>query len=88
LKILVFLSFFSFIEALTCGENEEYKSCGTLCQKTCNELDHTSTMKCYSDTCNEGCYCKEGYVLNNKGDCIKPHQCSGIFLIIQRENDL
>lgn len=73
-------SFFFFISALTCGENEEYKSCGTLCQKTCNDLDGRSMIKCYNDTCNEGCYCKEGYVLNHNGDCVKPRQCSGSFL--------
>ncbi|CAF3994218.1 unnamed protein product, partial [Rotaria sordida] len=61
---------------LTCGENEEYKSCGTLCQKTCNDLDTTSTIKCYNDTYNEGCYCKEDYVLNDNGDCVKLSECS------------
>ncbi len=71
---------FFFISALTCEENEEYKSCGTLCQKTCNDLDGRSMIKCYNDTCNEGCYCKEGYVLNHNGDCVKPRQCSGLFL--------
>lgn len=66
---------------MTCGENEEYKSCGTLCQKTCNELDHTVTIKCYNDTCNEGCYCKEGYVLNKRGNCVKPEKCSGLLIM-------
>ncbi|CAF3348387.1 unnamed protein product [Rotaria socialis] len=62
---------------LTCEENEEYQSCGTLCQKTCKDLVSTTTMKCYNDTCNEGCYCKEGYVLNENGDCIQSSECSG-----------
>ncbi|CAF0823545.1 unnamed protein product [Adineta steineri] len=62
--------------SLTCDENEEYKSCGTICRKTCNDLDSTSMKKCYNDSCNEGCYCKEGYVLDNNGDCVKPEECS------------
>ena len=65
-----------FLSAMTCGKNEEYKSCGTLCQKTCNQLDGEMTTKCYNDTCNEGCYCKEGYVLNDKGNCVELKQCS------------
>ncbi len=64
---------------MKCEKNEEYKSCGTVCQKTCDHHDRTSTIKCYNDTCNEGCYCKEGYVLNHKGDCVKPRKCSGSF---------
>uniref|UniRef100_A0A182NIS5 TIL domain-containing protein n=1 Tax=Anopheles dirus TaxID=7168 RepID=A0A182NIS5_9DIPT len=54
-----------------CGENEVYSECGTACRATC---DKPEPGICF-DLCVEGCFCKEGYVLNENNECVLPCQC-------------
>ncbi|VDM11094.1 unnamed protein product [Wuchereria bancrofti] len=54
-----------------CPENEVYRKCGSPCQEICGEQKE---MNC--DTCIEGCFCKLGYIMEEKvGACIKPEHC-------------
>ncbi|XP_068906955.1 tenascin-like [Tenebrio molitor] len=55
----------------TCGENEIYKECGTLCPGTCAQPVRTCERKCL-----RGCFCKDGYLLDDQtGKCIKRDNC-------------
>ncbi|GBP26747.1 Mucin-19 [Eumeta japonica] len=56
-----------------CKKNEEYKSCGTACPDTC--LNYDDPDRVCIDICVEDCFCKEGYVRNDKWECVKPEQC-------------
>ncbi len=56
-----------------CGDNEEYNSCGTACPLNCN--NRNENIPC-TDNCVEGCFCKEGFILNKEGgNCIPEDQC-------------
>lgn len=59
--------------AITCGENEEYSSCGSACgDLTCENPSYTNMM--CTDDCKRGCFCVEGYVRKN-GKCILQSDC-------------
>nr|UPQ64758.1 zonadhesin-like protein 2 [Plectrocnemia conspersa] len=51
-----------------CGDNEVYK-CGSVCPATCDNRNPACTKQCVY-----GCFCKEGYILNN-GVCILIEDC-------------
>uniref|UniRef100_A0A182RDI8 TIL domain-containing protein n=1 Tax=Anopheles funestus TaxID=62324 RepID=A0A182RDI8_ANOFN len=57
---------------VTCGENEEYQHCGTACPLTCANMD---TIQSCTKQCVVGCFCKEGYVRNDKNKCIRRCLC-------------
>uniref|UniRef100_A0A915PXJ0 TIL domain-containing protein n=1 Tax=Setaria digitata TaxID=48799 RepID=A0A915PXJ0_9BILA len=63
---------FNKIAALkVCGENEVYRKCGNPCREICGEREATECSGCI-----EGCFCKLGYVLEEKsGACVKPEDC-------------
>ena len=52
--------------------NEIY-SIKTYCPKTC--LDPFGTADCGEIKPVEGCFCKEGFVLNSNGVCVPIDQC-------------
>ncbi|XP_077285527.1 zonadhesin-like [Arctopsyche grandis] len=56
--------------------NEVYRSCGTACEPTCDNKTPMCTFQCVS-----GCFCKDGYIRNNKKQCIPidtcPKPCTG-----------
>lgn len=53
-----------------CGENEEYRESGSDCQ-TC---DNYKFVTC--PTIREArCYCKNGYIRNNRGKCVSIETC-------------
>lgn len=56
----------------TCGQNAEFTNCGTACPRTCRNYNQIfpCTLQCVV-----GCQCKSGYVLDDKGKCIKPANC-------------
>ncbi|GFV25848.1 zonadhesin [Trichonephila clavipes] len=58
---------------VVCQENEEYKECGSVCQRTCDNLGVQITS--CPLPCAKGCYCKPGYVRNSDGKCILPTMC-------------
>lgn len=54
-----------------CNENEVYRKCGSPCQEICGEQKEKDC-----DNCIEGCFCKLGYVMEEKaGACVKPENC-------------
>ncbi|XP_050076006.1 chymotrypsin-elastase inhibitor ixodidin-like [Anopheles maculipalpis] len=55
-----------------CGENEVYKQCGTACPATCDNMD---TVQACTKQCVAGCFCVDGYVLNDKGQCVPKCLC-------------
>eukprot|EP00486_Rosalina_sp_Unknown_P000472 CAMPEP_0201565154 /NCGR_PEP_ID=MMETSP0190_2-20130828/4046_1 /ASSEMBLY_ACC=CAM_ASM_000263 /TAXON_ID=37353 /ORGANISM="Rosalina sp." /LENGTH=525 /DNA_ID=CAMNT_0047982299 /DNA_START=52 /DNA_END=1629 /DNA_ORIENTATION=- len=55
-----------------CGENEVYDSCGTACPKKCGDSGFGPCVL----SCNPGCFCKPGYVLDEEdGECIPEDEC-------------
>ncbi|GIY54500.1 zonadhesin, partial [Caerostris darwini] len=57
----------------TCGKNEEYNECGSGCVPTCSDagICDLHTLQCFP-----GCYCKEGMVRNDQGECVSPEECN------------
>ena len=56
----------------SCGNNEEYKQCGTACPEKCGD---TGSQMCTLQ-CVEGCFCKNGFILDfENGNCIPENEC-------------
>ncbi|XP_052804943.1 uncharacterized protein LOC128234628 [Mya arenaria] len=69
----------------TCGENMEYKICGPLGEPTCADFRSGTTpgengtlSGGDTDGCHEGCFCKEGYMLDGE-DCVPEEECGCVF---------
>ena len=58
----------------TCGTNEEYTTCGSKCPKTCDDVANMKRETSCASVCIPGCFCKQGYVLNN-GSCVEESTC-------------
>ncbi|XP_011700532.1 PREDICTED: mucin-6-like [Wasmannia auropunctata] len=57
--------------APNCGPNEQYNSCGTKCQPTCeNPSPQVCTLACIP-----GCECVSGFVKNANNQCVLTQQC-------------
>ncbi|XP_061704905.1 zonadhesin-like isoform X1 [Cydia pomonella] len=56
-----------------CGPNQEYKKCGTICEPSCSDLDNPPQV--CPKVCVEGCFCKEGFLKDEHGNCVYPSQC-------------
>jgi len=41
-----------------------YQQCGSICPQTCDNINGT----CYGG-CAEGCFCPDGQVINDEGEC-------------------
>ncbi|XP_077861966.1 mucin-2-like [Saccoglossus kowalevskii] len=57
---------------LECSENMEFSMCKNNCPLTCTNMNHGRS--CASSTCEPGCQCLEGYVLDDE-QCILPQDC-------------
>ncbi|XP_077291699.1 zonadhesin-like [Arctopsyche grandis] len=60
-------------ECPTCEGPNEFFSCGSACDTTCE----TMGKKCdiFNKKCTEMCYCKEGFARDSKGVCIPINDC-------------
>lgn len=54
--------------------NQIYKDCGSACPLTCKNMNDQSLIMCIQ-VCRSGCFCIDGFVLNEKGECVNPKQC-------------
>lgn len=52
-----------------CPDKKEYLPCGPPCTPLCRE-GNLLLPRCVP-CCTPGCFCKEGYILNDNGDCVK-----------------
>ncbi len=57
---------------MQCDYGQVYLSCGPICQKTCFSDDSNT---CPQNVCVEGCFCPNGYALNDIGNCVPQNQC-------------
>ncbi|EFN86053.1 Mucin-19 [Harpegnathos saltator] len=53
-----------------CGKNEEYK-CGPSVQASCKDPKPV----CHDKHCVKGCFCKDGYLRNKNGECVRKCEC-------------
>ncbi|PAV64273.1 hypothetical protein WR25_25355 [Diploscapter pachys] len=67
-----------------CTHLEVHMRCGPekYCEKSCENM--FSPPNCINSLTNPKCYyprcvCKEGYVRDEKGKCIKPHKCPNMY---------
>lgn len=66
-----------FISAEICDENEEYNPCGSSNPEP--SCKNPNPDDCNDNKCNKGCFCKKGYVRNNKKKCIPVNECRKYF---------
>ncbi|CAL1267801.1 unnamed protein product [Larinioides sclopetarius] len=65
---------------VVCGENEEFKECGTACPANCtHRLGHPQCP----ELCVKGCFCRSGFLRNSEGKCIRPELCP----VVCKENE-
>ncbi|CAF2077019.1 unnamed protein product [Rotaria magnacalcarata] len=61
-----------------CDSDKVYMPCGPLCPQTCFEDDNYGG--CLADSgCVGGCFCPNGQVMDDKGQCIEPHRCPCLY---------
>ncbi|KAK6748013.1 hypothetical protein RB195_000932 [Necator americanus] len=65
-QLLIFVGMAVHCLSDKCGENEEWRKCGCLMQRACNEPDYGT---CFYD-CRGACYCKEGFLRNSQNKCV------------------
>ena len=58
-----------------CGENEEWNNCGSGCPEKCSD----SKPQICTEQCIAGCFCKNGYKLDDDGNCIPEDECPTTF---------
>ncbi|ELT97988.1 hypothetical protein CAPTEDRAFT_227119 [Capitella teleta] len=61
-----------------CPENAEYRSCGSTCVPTCQDINGKECEKMSAATlnaCKEGCFCKEGFI-SRGSDCVPASDCT------------
>ena len=67
-----FYLIYPFFSVVTCGKNQIYQT-RKECTKTC--LYPTGSYDCGLIYSIEGCFCLDGYVLDNNGNCVLPEDC-------------
>lgn len=57
-----------------CPANEEYVQCGNRCNELSCDFPNGLTRKC-APACDSGCFCIQGTVRNNDGQCVPYEEC-------------
>uniref|UniRef100_A0A158R4V3 TIL domain-containing protein n=1 Tax=Syphacia muris TaxID=451379 RepID=A0A158R4V3_9BILA len=69
--IAVLMLIYTASASQDCPANMHFESCGSQCQRRCNEPAPVAcTLACYI-----GCVCDEGYVLASDNVCVLPENC-------------
>jgi hypothetical protein len=55
-----------------CGPNAEFDDCGSVCAPTCARPKVTQICP---ELCITGCFCKEGFLKNFDGECVRRQEC-------------
>lgn len=56
-----------------CGPTSEYRFCNKACGPTC-AVPHP--IRLCPQTCESGCFCKEGYLRNENNECVPSKDCA------------
>ncbi|CAF0885223.1 unnamed protein product [Rotaria sp. Silwood1] len=63
---------------MQCDSGKVYMPCGPLCPQTCFEGNDYGG--CIADSgCVDGCFCPNGQVMDNNGQCIEPDRCPCLY---------
>ena len=58
---------------ITCVPSQVYRDCyRPTCEPSCKHLEPCDILP---DMCFSGCYCPDGQVRGDKGDCVDPVHC-------------
>jgi len=57
-----------------CGPNAEFLTCGSACAPDCANQEPAAFC---TRQCVIGCFCKEGFLKNRKGECVPTRECEG-----------
>jgi len=63
---------------MQCDSGKVYMTCGPLCPQSCFERDDYDG--CIVDSgCIDGCFCPNGQIMDNNGQCIEPERCPCLY---------
>ncbi|OWF37427.1 uncharacterized protein LOC110467400 [Mizuhopecten yessoensis] len=64
-----------------CGLNMEYSYCGyPPVEGTCFDVESTAPLPAFNDTCREGCFCRDSFVMDSSGnECVPKEDCGCIY---------
>nr|XP_033324440.1 venom peptide CtAPI-like isoform X2 [Megalopta genalis] len=70
----VFMTVHTAMAEVTCQKNAVWSSCVSLCPATCT---NPTGIHCppISPGCIANCACENGFVLNDKGECVTVDKC-------------
>ena len=68
----------SFLAQTTCKNNQEFNKCASNCGITCEDSIAKKTSKKCIEKCVPKCVCKNGFMMNTKGECVQSVKCQSI----------
>lgn len=66
---------------VTCGANMQYLYCGYPQEEgTCYDVESITPLPIINDTCREGCFCEDGYVMDTSAtECVLKEDCGCMY---------
>uniref|UniRef100_U5EFV4 Putative til domain-containing cysteine-rich salivary secreted peptide n=1 Tax=Corethrella appendiculata TaxID=1370023 RepID=U5EFV4_9DIPT len=74
-SILISMANSQLLNENGCGPNEIFKSCGSPCERRCNQ----KFVKFCAAVCKSGCFCNNGYCKNEKNECVRDLSLNNLF---------